>query len=172
MVLLYTDTLRTEQMLPVHMIPSWDKSEAEPETGSDPTPKPRQKQIPTQKSVIIHSQVASDDGDIKMVEATGPSVAVPRRKNKQRARFDLSADEAGSQQPESDFGKAGLKRQGPPTQERESSKRVREGDKPVAPVQRVDLSGYIFEEDTEISYPLVPALRDKVSFVGLCYFFI
>ena len=99
-----------------------------------------------------------------------PSVPVPIRKNKGRARFDLPADESGSQQPESDVGKVGSKRQGSPMRERESLKRVLEGDKPVPPVQRVDLSGYIFGEDTEISYPLVPALWDKVRFVCLCCF--
>jgi hypothetical protein len=154
------------------MLPSWDALEAEPEPASDPTPKLNRKQTRMRRSVIAAPQVASEDSDIEMVEASGPSAPVPTRKNKRRARFDLSADESGSQQPESDVGKAGLKRQRSATQEQGSSERVQEGDKPVPPVQRVDLSGRIFGEDTEVSYLLVPALRNKVSFVGLCHLLI
>ena len=154
------------------MLPSWDALEAEPEPDSDPVPRLNRRQTRTRRPVITAPQVASEDSDIEMVEASGPSAPVPTRKNKRRARFDLSADESGSQQPESDVGKVGLKRRRSATQEQGSSKKVQEGDKPVLPVQRVDLSRYIFEEDTEISYLLVPALREKVSFVGLCHLFI
>ena len=168
-ILQFEDALRKTQKLPVHMIPSWDKPDAEPQPESTPRPKRKLKQ--PQKPAITPSQVPTkddDDDDVEMAEVGGPSVAGSTRKS-------------GPQQPKSNRGKAGLKRrpqESPQTQR--SSKRPRgttesaesagvvESDQPIA---RVELGEHTFDEDTPIDLSLVPALKDKVSFVDLRYLF-
>ena len=165
-ILQYDDALRGTQKLPVHMIPSWDKPDAEPQPES--TPRPKRKPKRSQKPAITPSQVPTeddDDDDVEMAEVDGPSVAGSTRKS-------------GPQQPKSNRGKAGSKRrpqESPQTQR--SSKRPRgttelvesvESDEPIA---KVELAEHTFDEDTPIDLSLVPALKEKVSFADLHYLF-
>jgi hypothetical protein len=154
------------------MLPSWDALEAEPEPESDPTPKPNRKQTRARQSAIAALQAPSEDADIEMVETTGPSVSVSTRKGKERVRSDISASASESQPPESDVGSVRSKRQRSPMQEQKSSKRVRERVEPETAVEIVDLSGHTLQDGTKISLSLIPALRDKVSFVGLYHLFV
>jgi hypothetical protein len=144
------------------MIPSWDK----PDAGSQPesTPRPKRKLRGSQKSGFTPSQVPTEDGDdVEMSEAGDPSVMVSTRKS-------------GPQQPKSNSRKVGSKRRPQESpQARRSSKRPRGTTEPVEPVgvveseepiARVDLAQYTFDEDTPIDLSLVPALNEKVNFVG------
>lgn len=137
------------------MIPSWDK----PNAGLQPesTSRPKRKLRGSQKSGFTPSQVPTEDGDdVEMAEAGGPSVAVSARKSNSR--------------------KVGSKRRPQESpQARRSSKRPRGTTETVEPVgdveseehiTRVDLAEYTFDEDTPIDLSLVPALNEKVSFVG------
>ena len=149
----YADALGTMEFL-AETIPrdqsELDQSELDRRLGSEPAK-------------------GADVDDVEMVEVAGPSVAVPTRKGKERAQSNFPASGSESQQLEPGLEQAGSKRgpQESPTQDRRTSKRVRDLSKPETPA--VNLANFLFEEDSLIDISLVPALKDEVSLMGLRY---
>ncbi|KAF9641985.1 hypothetical protein BDM02DRAFT_3133415, partial [Thelephora ganbajun] len=164
-VLDFLDALIVMNVFPEGKVPSMDKPVPKPATPI-PSPEPEPEVVAPNRRI----RTREESPDVVMVDSTGSDLEVVSllTKGKGRARSkgtDVSKDTI-SREVSQDLDALGSKRKLPPSSDYSevSSKRSRVGKKTTATKpeeKKVDLSRYIFDEDSVVDETLVPRAKGQ-----------
>ncbi|KAF9643507.1 hypothetical protein BDM02DRAFT_3191535, partial [Thelephora ganbajun] len=164
-VLDFLDALVVMNVFPEGKVPSMDKPVPKPATPI-PSPEPE----PEVVAPLRRIQTREESPDVVMVDSTGSDLEVVSSSTKGKGRAkskgaDVSKDTI-SREVSQGSDALGSKRELPPSSDYSevSSKRSRMGKKTAATKpeeKKVDLSGYVFDEDSIVDETLVPRVKGQ-----------